>query len=111
MTQPELLATLESLGMPVAYSEFVSTPENPAPPPPFITYQFVNDDDFKADNQNYVEISSFNIELYTNKKDPVSEKLVQDKLKELRLPYSKSETWIDSEKMFQVVYTIQLIGG
>ena len=111
MTQSELFVALGSLGIPVAYSEFVSTSENPAPAPPFITYQFTNDDDFKADNHNYVEISSFNIELYANKKDPVTEKLVQDKLKELRLPYSKSETWIDSEKMFQVVYTIQLIGG
>ena len=111
MTQAELFTALKSIGMPVAYSEFVSTPESPAPPPPFITYQFANGDDFKADNHNYVEISSFDIELYTAKKDPVTEKLVQDKLKTLRLPYSKSETWIDSEKMFQVIYGIQLVGG
>ena len=111
MTQGELFTALKSIGMPVAYSEFVSTPENPAPSPPFITYQFTNDSDFKADNQNYVEISGFDIELYTNIKEPVKEKLVQDKLKALRLPYLKSETRIDSEKMFQVIYTIQLIGG
>lgn len=111
MTQAELYAALKSLGLPVAYSEFVSTPENPAPPPLFICYQFANSDDMMADNQNYVEISNFDIELYTNKKDPATEKLVQDKLKSLSLPYSKSETWIDSEKMFQVIYAIQLIGG
>lgn len=111
MNQTELFNALKTLGLPVAYSEFVSTPENPVPPPPFITYQFTDSDDFKADNQNYVEISQFDVELYTAKKDPVSEKLVQEKLKELRLPYSKSEAWIDLEKMFQVIYTIQLIGG
>lgn len=111
MTQAELFTALETLGMPVAYSEFTATPENPVPPPPFITYQFINDNDLKADNQNYLEISNFDVELYTTIKDPVKERLVQNKLKELRLPYSKIEAWIDSEKMFQVTYGIQLVGG
>lgn len=111
MTQTELFTALKTTGLPVAYSEFVSTPENPAPSPPFITYQFTNGNDLKADNQNYLDIGNFDVELYTSKKDPVTEKLVQDKLKELRLPYGKSETWIDSEKMFQIIYGIQLVGG
>lgn len=111
MNQTELFTALKSLGMPVAYGEFLDTPKNPAPPPPFITYQFVNDSDLKADNQNYVDISNFQIELYANKKDPTKEKLVQDKLKELRLPYSKIEARIDSENLWQVIYTVQLIGG
>lgn len=109
MTQGDLFTALKSLGLPVAYDHFVSTTENPAPAPPFITYHFVNDADFKADNQNYVEVSNFNVELYTSAKDPTREKLVQDKLKELKLPYSKMEAWIDTEKLFQVIYQIQLI--
>lgn len=111
MTQAELFTALKSLGMPVAYGEFENTEKNPAPAPPFITYQFAYGSDFKADNQNYLEISNFQIELYTLKKDLGKEKLVQDKLKELRLPYSKVETYIDTEKLRQVVYEIQLIGG
>lgn len=111
MIQAELFTALKSLGMPVAYGEFENTEKNPAPGPPFITYQFAYDSDFKADNQNYVDIGNFQIELYTLRKDPVREKLVQDKLKELRLPYSKVETYIESEKLRQVIYEIQLIGG
>ena len=111
MTQADLFSALKSLGMPVAYGEFKNTLENPAPPPPFITYQFTNDDDFKADNHNYVDIGNFQVELYTPKKDPAKEKLIQDKLKELDLPYSKTEIWLETEKMRQVVYEIQLIGG
>ena len=111
MTQAQLYTALKSLGMPVAYREFIDTPENPAPPLPFITYQFANDGDLKADNQNYLAISNFQVELYTAVKDPTREKLVQDKLKEMRLPYSKLEEWIDTEKMLQVIYQIQLIGG
>lgn len=111
MTQAELLQALKTLGMPVAYGEFVDTEASPAPAPPFITYQFAYSSDLMADNQNYAEIGNFQIELYTAKKDLAREKLVQDKLKELRLPYSKVEAWLSEEGMRQVVYEIQLIGG
>lgn len=110
MTQAELFQALKAIGYPVAYSHFEDTPQNPAPPPPFITYQFAYSNDMLADNANYVEISNFQVELYTNKKDPAAEKKVQDKLKELGLPYSKVEAWVEEEKLFQVIYEIQLIG-
>ncbi|WP_025849114.1 hypothetical protein [Paenibacillus ehimensis] len=110
MTQAELFQALKSLGMPVAYGGFESTPENP-PPPPFITYQFAYSGDLMADNQNYVDIGNFQVELYTTKKDPAREQIVQNKLKELRLPYSKVEAWLDDEKLRQVIYEIQLVGG
>jgi len=45
MTQAELHAALKTLGLPVAYGEFKNTGENPAPPPPFITYQFTYGND------------------------------------------------------------------
>lgn len=111
MTQADLFQSLKALGMPVAYGEFADTPESPAPGPPFITYQFAYGSDMIADNQNYVEIGSFQIELYTAKKDPAKEKLVQDKLKELQLPYSKLETWLREEQLRQIIYEVQLIGG
>ncbi|MED4783443.1 hypothetical protein [Brevibacillus choshinensis] len=111
MTQADLFQELKSLGMPVAYDHFESTPEDPAPPPPFITYQFSYSNDLLADNQNYLDIENFQIELYTAKKEPATEKKVQEKLKELRLPYSKVEAWLDDEKLFQIIYEIQLIGG
>lgn len=110
MTQTELFQALKAIGYPVAYSHFEGTPQNPAPPPPFITYQFAYSNDLMADNLNYAEISNFQVELYTAKKDLVAEQKVQDKLKELRLPYTKMENWIDEEKLFQIIYEIQLIG-
>lgn len=107
MTLAELFTSLKTTGLPVAYREFKSTPENPAPAPPFITYNFTFDNDMKADNINYVGISNIDIELYTDEKDPTTEKLVEAVLKS----YSKAEAWIDSEKMIQVIYTIQILGG
>lgn len=106
MTQTELYQALKSLGMPVAYGEFTS-PQTP----PFITYQYAYSGDMIADNQNYVEAGYFQVELYTAEKEPAVEKLVEDKLKELRLPYSKIETWLDSENLRQAIYEVQLIGG
>lgn len=111
MTQAELSQALKSLGLPVAYGEFISTPKKPVPPPPFITYQFSYSSDLIADNHNYVDIENFQIELYTVKKDPAIEKMVQDKLKELKLPYSKVEERLESEKLLQIIYEIQLVGG
>ncbi|MFX4263123.1 hypothetical protein ACOBQJ_13125 [Pelotomaculum propionicicum] len=111
MTQAELYTALKTLGLPVAYREFKSIPENPAPAPPFICYQFKDDDDIKADNQNYFGINNFDIELYTEKKDPASEASIENMLKTNRLPYTKREFFIESEDLIQVIYEIQLIGG
>ncbi|GIO63578.1 hypothetical protein [Paenibacillus cineris] len=106
MTQAELYSALKSLGMPVAYSSFAS-----AVTAPFITYQFAYSNDMMADNMNYLDIGNFQVELYTIKKDLASEKLVKDKLKELELPYSMTEAWLDDEKLYQIIYEVQLLGG
>ncbi|MED3716034.1 hypothetical protein P4518_01355 [Geobacillus thermodenitrificans] len=106
MTQAELYQALKSLGYPVAYGSFTSPVT-----PPFITYQFAYSSDMIADNHNYVDIGNFQVELYTAKKDLVAEQKVQDKLKELGLPYRKFETYLDEEKMYQILYEIQILGG
>lgn len=106
MTRAELYQALKSIGYPVAYGSF-SSPVTP----PFITYQFAYSNDMMADNVNYVAIDDFQVELYTTKKDLVAEQKVQDKLKELGLPYRKFETYLDEEKMFQILYEIQILGG
>jgi len=105
LTQAELYQALKSLGMPVAYGSFTSPVS-----PPFITYQFAYSNDFMADNINYFEISNFQVELYTSKKDLSAEQKVQDKLKELGLPYSKIEAFLEDEKLYQVIYEVQLVG-
>jgi len=106
MTQDELYQALKSIGYPVAYGSF-SRPVKP----PFITYQFAYNSDLIADNINYVPIDSFQVELYTAKKNLVAEQKVQDKLRELGLPYRKFETYLDEEKIFQILYEIQILGG
>lgn len=106
MNQIELFTALKSLGMPVAYSSFSSEQKLP-----YLIYLFAYSSDMIADNHNYLDIGNFQVELYTAKKDVAAEKLVQDKLKELEMPYTKTETQIEEEKVFQIIYEVQLIGG
>jgi hypothetical protein len=106
LTQVELCAALKTLGLPVAYSEFTASQE-----PPFICYVFQYSNDTMADNQNYIPISRFDIELYTANKDPALETRVQNLLKSLKLAYVKREAYIEEEKMRQILYEIKIIGG
>lgn len=104
-----LYQALNSLGMPVSYNNFDVDADNPPPEPPYIAYLFTTDEDFLADNKNYVDIENYQIELYTDKKDIASETLIQNKFKELEIVYEKFETKIEDEGLYQIVYTIQLI--
>lgn len=104
MTQAQLYAHLESLGLPLSYHHFTEEPDTP-----YLVYFSFGSDDMMADDINYVGISNFFIELYTDKKDLASEKLVEDKLKELKMPFQKLEAWIETEDLFQVSYAVQLI--
>ena len=106
MTQVDLAQALKSTGLPVAYHSFKK-----APTPPYLVYLFSYSDDLMADDCNYVDMANFQVELYSTKKDPATEKLVELKFKELGLPYSKIETFIQSEDLFQILYRVQLIGG
>ena len=57
------------------------------------------------------KIDELNIELYTDKKDPDIESKIEDILTAHELPYEKSEVWIEDEKMYEVLYQTEIIGG
>ena len=100
---------LEAAGYPVAYSHFTESQNNPLPSPPFITYLITGDDNFKADNKVYKKIPIIQVELYTDSKDELAEEKVEAVLNSLKLPYDSSETYIDSEKLFQKIYEVRVI--
>src|SRR5690554_2330775 len=106
MTQAELYQGLQTISLPVAYREFKNPPD-----PPYLIYLFTYSNDVMADNQNYADINNFQVEIYTKNKDLDIEKMVQNKLTELGFSYFKTETFLQSESLFQLVFEIQLIGG
>jgi len=96
-----LFAMLKTTGLPVAYHHFVSPPC-----PPYIVYLFSYSSNFGADNRVYSKQSNYQVELYTAKKDPVSEKLIEDLFDEHDIFWEKTETYIESEGLYQVLYEI-----
>lgn len=101
MDEATLFALLKTTGLPVAYHHFVSPPA-----PPYIVYLFSYSSNFGADNRVYNKQSNYQVELYTAKKDPVSEKLIEDLFDEHDIYWEKTETYIESEGLYQVLYEI-----
>ena len=46
--------------------------------------------------------------LYTDRKDPGAEALVETVLDDAGIFYNKSEVWIQSEKLYEVLYSMEL---
>ena len=108
MTLEELKNILEATGFPVAYSHFVETENNPLPELPFICYLEIFASNFSADNKVYKNIKNIQIELYTDKKDEQAEIKVESVLNENELFFYSSETYIESEKIYQKIYEVRL---
>lgn len=106
MTRQEIAAMVAGIGLPNAYYQF---PDDTPQAPPFICFFFSLSDDVYADDENYQGIEQLNIELYTNEKDFELEKSVEDTLKANNLTYYKEENWLDSEKMFQIAYEMEVM--
>lgn len=108
MTYDNVIEMLEEAGLPLAYDHFS---EGESPDPPFLIFLFPGTDNVFADDTVYQKIDELNIELYTDKKDPETENKIEDILLSYELPYEKSEVWVESEKMYEVLYQTQMIGG
>ena len=106
MDYRDICSAMRDLGFPCAYGSF-----NFPPTIPYTVVVFAYDNDIMADNQNYKGVGNYQLEYYNSVKFPPDEILIQNKLKELRLPYTKTEVFLDSEDLYQIVYDIQLIGG
>lgn len=101
----ELLQMLNEIQFPFAYHHFA---EGESPEPPFICYLLLGSDNFSADGGVYYKINEVHIELYTDLKDLAVEQKVEDVLDGHGIYYNKSETWIESEKLYEVLYTFYL---
>lgn len=100
----ELLQILSETQIPFAYHHFA---EGESPEPPFICYLLPGSNNFSADGKVYYKINEVHIELYTDLKDLAVEQQLEDVLDEHEIFYNKSETWIESEKLYEVLYTFE----
>ena len=100
-----LLSVLNNIEVPYAYDHFA---EGEAPDPPFLCYLLPGSDNFSADGKVYRKFTEVRLELYTDLKDLEAEQNVEDVLDAAGIFYNKSETWIDSEKLYEVLYAFEM---
>ena len=106
MTYKEVATMVASIGVPYAYYQF---PEGTGQEPPFVVFFYSDIDDIYADDANYQRIVTLNIELYTREKDFENEATIESVLADNDLTYYKEENYIDSEKMYQIAYEMEVI--
>ena len=100
----ELLKILKETEIPFAYDHFA---EGESPEPPFICYLLPGSNNFSADGKVYFKANEVHIELYTDFKDLTVEQKLEAVLDEHGIFYNKSETWIESEKLYEVLYIFE----
>ena len=105
MTIENLVEMLQELKIPFAYDHFA---EGESPEPPFICYLIPGSDNFAADGRVYFRLNEVRIEMYTDFKDISLESSVEDVLDRYEIFYNKSETWIQSEKLYEVMYAFEM---
>ena len=99
----EFKQILEQSKLPVAYSHFKTSQELP-----YIIYFVTDNEDLLADNRNYYDFINIAVELYSDDKDPSLEMKLQKLFAENEIVYRKSETVIQDENMYEVIYEIKL---
>lgn len=103
MTLKEFKDILENAGFPVTYHFW---PERKAPSMPYICYYISDSDNFAADGMVYYPVNRVQVELYTELKDTDAEAALETALASFY--WNKTETYIDTEKCYQVAYEIEV---
>ena len=101
----ELISIIQEMNIPFAYDHFA---EGESPEPPFICYLIPGSDNFAADGRVYFKIDLVHIELYTDEKNLETENHVEAVLDEHGIFYDKTEVWIESERLYEVLYSFEL---
>lgn len=101
----ELVQMISKMGIPFAYDHFA---EGESPDPPFLCYLIPGSDNFAADGKVYHKIIQVELELYTDYKDIDTESKLETVLDREGIFYNKTEVWIESEKLYEVLYSFEI---
>ncbi len=101
----KILEILNEMCIPYTYDHFA---EGESPNPPFICYLNPGTGNFSANGRVYKKINEIHIELYTDFKDLSVESKVESVLDKYGIFYDRTETWIESEKIYKVLYSFEM---
>ena len=97
-----IFQTLQSTGLPCAYSHFKKKQS-----PPYIVYIGNGQDTMDADNTHYWKENKYQVEYYFTTKNESNETVIESKLLENGYLYEKSEDiYIEDEDVFVIYYYI-----
>ena len=99
-----LISIMEEIGIPYAYDHFA---EGESPEPPFVCFLCPGSDNFAADGWAYFKVDVVHIELYTDEKNPEIESRIETVLDGHGIFYDKTEVWIESERLYEVLYSFE----
>ena len=105
MTHQEVLKMMNDMKLPYAYHHFA---EGESPDPPFLVYLTPGSHNFSADGMVYYRVDQLDIELYTDKKQPEQEAKLEAVLDEAGMFYDKTERFIQSEQLYEVLYEMEV---
>ncbi len=105
MTHGEVMGMVAEMGLPYAYHHFA---EGESPEPPFLVFLYPEADNFAADGVVYFKMNRLHIELYTDAKQPELEERIEAVLLRNGIFYGKSETWIEQEKLYEILYGMEV---
>lgn len=105
MNHDEVMEMMREMELPFAYDHFA---EGESPEPPFAVFLYPSADNFSADGIPYYKKNRLSIELYTDLKDTDLEQKTESVLEKHGLFYGKSEVWIESEHLYEVLYEMEV---
>ena len=105
MTYEEINEMMAEMGLPYAYHHFA---EGESPAPPFLLFLSPGEETFSADNVTYHSFKQLDIELYTDKKNPTLEEEIEAVLTQHEIYFTKTEAWIESERLYEVLYEMTI---
>lgn len=105
MNHEQVVAMAEETGLPFAYDHFV---EGQSTEPPFLVFLYPGANNFAADGITYFKVNRLHLELYTDEKSIELEEKVEAMLTRHGIFYGKSEVWIESENLYEVLYEMEV---
>lgn len=104
MDEAALFTLLRTTDLPVAYHHYISPPSLP-----YIIYLVAEADAWGSDERNEVLSKTYLVELYSKNKDLASQRKIEAVFNERGIEYGLIEAYIESEGLYQAVYTIEFI--
>ena len=103
MLQAEIKTMLDKTGLPVVYSHWR---KGKAPALPYLVFIRTDSETMGSDHGCELRHDTYDIELYSANKDTASEAALETVLDASDIQYECYEDYLDTEDMYQVVYTI-----